>query len=134
MSITSENVESHLEDWMEMSADLKQLKHDEMELRKNLVVFLDPNANPGTHEHGFMSLVAKVTIKLNHKISPETLEKNLSKFSEMELAAVRFKPDLVMKAYKMIPAALREMLDECLVVTPAAPTLNVQYRKPDNDE
>ena len=131
--ITDSNVEELLQEWVDTQQMMRQIKLEEMELRKKLVQFLVPEAVVGVHTRGFNTIIVKATLKLNHKFDEQELEEHYDDLSDLEKEAVKYKPSLSLSAYKKIPDELRQQLDEMLIVTPAAPTLSVSYRGPEDD-
>ena len=131
--ITNTNVEELLQEWVDTQQMMRQIKAEEMELRKQLVQFLVPDAVIGVHTRGFTTIIVKATLKLNHKFDEQELEEHYDDLSDLEKEAVKYKPSLSLSAYKKIPDELRQQLDEMLIVTPAAPTLSVSYRGPEDD-
>ena len=132
--ITNSNVEELLEEWVETQQMMRQLKGEEMELRKQLVQFLVPDAVIGVHTRGFQTIIVKATLKLNHKFDELELEEHYDDLTDLEKEAVVYKASLSLSNYKKIPDELRQQLDEMLIVTPAAPTLSVTYRGPEDNE
>lgn len=132
--INEDNIEEVCEEWMGLQATLKRIKEDEMTMRKDIVAYLVPKGEIGLHTQGFAGIIAKATLKLNYKFDEMILDELYEDMSEAEKDAVRYKPSLSLSQYKKIAEANREKLDETLIVTPAAPTLNVQYRKPEEME
>ena len=132
--INESNIEEICEQWMRMSQSLKSMKVQEMEIRKMIVAFLAPDGHPGLSTINFTSIIAKVTIKLNYKFDEILLETLYDSMSEIEKEAIKYKPTLSLSMYKKIHEADRTKLDDTLVVTPAAPTLNIQYRNPEDDD
>ena len=131
--INDSNVELMLIEWMEMQNLMRQIKSEEMELRKQLVVFLVPDHQIGVHSRGFITIKVKATLKLNHKFDELILSDLYDDMTNLEKDAIKYKPSLSLSAYKKIPEEYREKLDDCLIVTPASPTLNVTYRGPEDD-
>ena len=126
--VNASNIEERLDEWKQMSINLRALKAFEMEIRKDIVGFLQPSAIPGTFDHDNSTMRIKVKIGVNIKIDEELLEHYEEQLSDAELACIKHKPSIIAKNYKMVPSDDREMLDSCLIVTPAAPTLTVEYR------
>jgi len=130
--ITEENIEDRLIEWSEKKHLLTSIKSEEMDMRVALVNYLSGWAGLGTYRRGFNTFIAKAKIGINYKIDEEKLAIHIDDLTIMESNAIRYKPNLSITNYKKIPETMRETLDECLVVTPAAPTLNVDYRGPEN--
>ena len=128
MDITPGTIEEYLEQWKMLSDKLKAAKAMEMEMRKEIVAFLQPKALPGTFDHDNLVMKVKVKIGLNYKFDQEELDAREEDMTNAEAACINYKPSLLMKNYKMIPGDNREELDACLIVTLAAPTLTVEYR------
>lgn len=132
--LTDSNIEERLIEWSETKEMLKRIKMEEMEMRLDLVAFLSDNQGVGNYRRGFPTIIAKAKVGVNHKIDEDLLALNVDDFSDLEREAVRYKANLSLASYKKIPEALRTTLDDCLIVTLAAPTLTVDYRGPENED
>lgn len=134
MKIDDDSIEELLEVWDDLAQQVKQLKVTEMVLRKDLVAFLAPDGVPGVHSTTLINITAKATLKLTHKFDTVILDEKEKDLSQLERDAIKYNPTLSLTNYKKIPEAMRELLDEMLIVTPAAPTLEIKYRTPEDDD
>ena len=132
--ITLETIEETLEEWMGLSKQLKDVKAKEMDMRRDIVAFLVPTGLVGTHTRAFGIIDVKAVLKNNYKMDQEEVEKNLDSMTQAELNAVKMTASVIMSAYKLIPEDNRELLDMCIEVVPAAPTLSVDYKKDKSNE
>ena len=127
--LTEANLEEWLEEWMNLSTDLRSMKKLEMEVRVKLVSFMEVNNfTPGTYRHDFTSIYATITLKNNVTIDKTLLEGLVDEMTQEEKDCIQYKPNLLNKNYKLLAVDERETLDKCLSVKPAAPALKVDYQ------
>ena len=115
--------------WDQLNSDLKKLKKKEMELRLEICESLLEGKEVGTHNYKFHGLFAKAVKKNSISLLPEELELLYDDLSEDERDCISFKPMLSQSKYKQLEDS--SILDECIIVKPATPTLSVTI---DTDE
>jgi len=128
--------------WEESKKALEVAKEKEMEQRKAVVAFaFDPNKESGTERielgNGYQ---AKAVKKVNYgfvktedgKLNKAAIDKALSKIEKTgpagELIAerlVKWTPDLSLTEYKQLPEKLKSIIDEVIVTSEGAPTLEI---------
>lgn len=128
--------------WEESKKALEVAKEKEMEQRKAVVAFaFDPNKESGTERidlgNGYQ---AKAVKKVNYgfvktedgKLNKAAIDKALSKIEKTgpagELIAerlVKWTPDLSLTEYKLLPEKLKGIIDEVIVTSEGAPTLEI---------
>lgn len=128
--------------WEESKKALDVAKEKEMEQRKAVVAFaFDPNKESGTERielgNGYQ---AKAVKKLNYgfvktedgKLNKTAIDKALAKIEKTgpagELIAerlVKWTPDLSLTEYKQLPEKLKSIIDEVIVTSEGAPTLEI---------
>lgn len=128
--------------WEESKKALEVAKEKEMEQRKAVVAFaFDPNKESVTERielgNGYQ---AKAVKKINYgfvktedgKLNKAAIDKALSKIEKTgpagELIAerlVKWTPDLSLTEYKQLPEKLKSIIDEVIVTTEGAPTLEI---------
>ena len=64
----------------------------------------------------------------------EAVEINLDSMTQPERNAIKFTASVIMAEYKTLPEDNRELLDMCIEVVPAAPTLAVDFMKDTSGE
>ena len=128
--------------WEESKKALEVAKEKEMEQREAVVAFaFDPNKESGTERielgNGYQ---AKAVKKVNYgfvktedgKLNKAAIDKALSKIEKTgpagELIAerlVKWTPDLSLTEYKQLPEKLKSIIDEVIVTSEGAPTLEI---------
>ena len=111
-------------EWLELSDRLKALKAKEMKMRKELCAEIFEGkfgAMKETFTSDNMKVVAENTV--TYKLDIAGVSSVWEDLSTMQKTAVRWKPELILAQYK----ALVEpgILQECVTIQPAAPTLKV---------
>jgi len=128
--------------WEESKRALEVAKEKEMEQRKAVVAFaFDPNKESGTERielgNGYQ---AKAVKKINYgfvktedgKLNKAAIDKALAKIEKDgamgELIAerlVKWTPDLSLTEYKQLPEKYKKIIDEVIVTSEGAPTLEI---------
>lgn len=129
-------------EWDTSKAALEVAKETEMKLRKQVVDFaFDQNQTSGTERidigNGYQ---AKAVKKVNYgfvktadgKLDKAAIDKALAKIEKTgpagELIAdrlVKWTPDLSLTEYKLLDAKFRAIIDDVIVTTEGAPTLEI---------
>lgn len=114
-----------LEEARQLAIQLKEIKAREMEIRKTIAYELGLDLEIGTHHfslHGF-----KIKLKLNVSYNLEQDElidlMNRNLLTDEELGLIKTKYSLSLSEYKK--AGNTETLDDVIIVTPSAPTLDI---------
>ena len=129
--------------WEESKKALEVAKEKEMEQRKAVVAFaFDPNKESGTERielgNGYQ---AKAVKKVNYgfvktedgKLNKAAIDKALTKIEKVggavgELIAerlVKWTPDLSLTEYKQLDEKFKKIIDEVIVTSEGAPTLEI---------
>ena len=129
--------------WEESKKALEVAKEKEMEQRKAVVAFaFDPNKESGTERielgNGYQ---AKAVKKVNYgflktedgKLNKAAIDKALAKIEKVggavgELIAerlVKWTPDLSLTEYKQLDEKFKKIIDEVIVTSEGAPTLEI---------
>jgi hypothetical protein len=132
-----------LVDWEAQKVALEVAKEKEMTARKAVVDFaFDPNKTSGTERvelgNGY---VAKAVKKINYgwikdesgKLNKKLIDKALEKIEKIggavgELVAerlVKWEPSLSLTEYKQLDDKFKKVIDEVIVTTEGAPTLEI---------
>jgi len=134
--------DKRLHAWEDSQKALEKAKELEMQLRKEAVDFaFDPNKQKGTERielgNGYQ---AKAVKKLNYgfiktsegKVDKDRIERALQKIEKTgpvgELIAerlVKWTPDLSMTEYNQLDEKFKKIIDEVIVTTEGAPTLEI---------
>lgn len=118
--------------WQEKVTELALLKEEETNLRKELfnLYFVDPQEGTNTVELS-NDWVLKGTHKLTRKIQEDKLPE-ISKQPGMRAVlknVLKYKPSLDKKEYEKLPDDKRNLFDNCLVISPAMPSLSIVLPK-----
>lgn len=112
--------------WKRLSATLKTVKRQEMELRKEIAESI-LNGQIGTvnvNMHGFKIKAQQSTRKL---VDNEALLSLWSDLSEAEKEAVKWKPEIIERNYKQLSE--KDILDSVITMKVNAPTLKIEKVK-----
>ncbi len=112
-----------IELYVEVKSQLEYYKQMERKLRVDLCEALFPTANDTSVSTFVGDYVVKGIFKNNIKFDADSLAKNAPYLTEEEAECIKYTPRLIASAYKKLDDS--SMIDECLVVTPALPTINV---------
>ncbi len=114
-----------LEEARQLAIQLKELKEREMEVRKTIAYELGLDLDLGTHKFELFGFKVKLKLGVSHSFDQDELrdlmEQNL--LTDEELSLIRTKYDLKLADYKK--AGNTETLDDCIIVKPSAPTLEI---------
>lgn len=115
--------------WYEMQEQLKKLKAGEMLLRKKIFDFYFADPKEGVNSYAMPdAYVLKGTYVINREVDPggfEALRPTLEKANVSPDKLVVFKPSLVVKEYRTLTAEEQKMFDQCLIIKPGAPSLEI---------
>lgn len=115
-------------EWYSLLMKLQDIKEQEMKLRKELCENLF-NGKVGRFvvTDKFPEFKAKATSKVTTSLDEDVLKEMYEELSELEQAAIKFKPTLVAKQYNKLP--LTSLLHEAVIQKPATPTLKIDFKK-----
>lgn len=128
--------------WQASKDMLEEAKAHEMDMRKQAVDFcFDPNVNKGTERvelgEGY---VAKSVKKLNYgfvknednRVDKHRIDRALSLIEKdgpmgvlIAERLVKWTPDLSLTEYNQLPSEYKEIIDDVIVITEGAPTLEI---------
>ena len=129
--------------WEESKKALEVAKEKEMEQRKAVVAFaFDPNKESGTERielgNGYQAkAVKKVSYSFikteGGKLNKDAIDKALAKIEKVGGAAgeliaerlVKWTPDLSLTEYKQLDEKFKKIIDEVIVTSEGAPTLEI---------
>jgi len=97
-----------------------------MEMRIEIVSHYFPDSPIGTSKAEDDSFEIKAKFGLNYRVDKNAFEAMAALLSADELDCVRWKPELDLKKYKSLDDSERQNLDECIIVTPSAPTVEIK--------
>ena len=116
---------NRLDQWLEVSAALKEAKEREKELRIEILEDFFPNAIEGTMNELDGEYIIKGSFKLSHKLNAKKLDAISKALTIEEENCIKWTPTLIMANYKELSEDERLNLDACVTVSPALPTLKI---------
>ncbi len=115
-----------LAEWFKVAADLKRLKACESLMRKSVVkaFFSDPKegVNKEVLSDGY---ILEMTQSFDRKIDEAALKSMSDAFNEVDIisdAMLKYKPSLIVSAYRLLTDEQKKVFDQALVIKPASPT------------
>jgi len=125
--------QADLAKWYELADQLKKIRAQEMTLRKKIFgnAFPDPKEGTNSYELGD-GYVLKAQHKLDRNIDPGALDALKEKLRENHInpdVLVQYKPSLVLKEYRTLTDEERALFDQCLIVKPGSPSLEIVLPK-----
>lgn len=116
-------------EWDALQKELKLLKAKEMLIRKRLFALHFPTPTEGTNS---VPLNAGWVLKGKYQIDRDVDVGALTTMAERLRAAkinvdklVQYKPSLVLSEYRTLTAEEQHLFDQCLVVKPGSPSLEI---------
>ena len=119
-----DGLEDEFETLMAVQSQLKTLKAEELQLRKELSETLLGSADIGTHTITSGMFICKATKKVSYSLDRAILQDIWDSLSDEEMEAIDFKPSIKMREYKGLTA---ETIDEAITVKPAMPSIAISY-------
>jgi hypothetical protein len=135
MTLIPENqvTQADLAEWYKLQEELKKVKAREMLLRTKIFGYFFPNPKEGTNNFelpdGYM-LKGKHTI--NRDVDPGAFQAMREQFSQAGIhpdTLVQWKPSLKIKEYRKLTAEQLHLFDQCLIVKPGLPDLQIGLPK-----
>lgn len=121
--------QADLEAWYKLQAELTRLKAAEILLRSKIFKGYFPAPVEGTNSHALADgWVLKGVHKINRSVDPGALGAMRPKFTEAGIKAdelIKYTPELVIKEYRTLTEEQRKLFDQCLIVKPGSPSLEI---------
>jgi len=118
-----------LAEWYRLQDELKRIKASEMLLRQRIFGAYFPSPVEGTNSAPLADgWVLKGKHTINRDIDPGALGAMKEQFAEAGISAdalVQYKPSLVLKEYRTLTEEQRQLFDQCLIVKPGSPALEI---------
>jgi len=130
-TVVKKSIAEKTADWIVLQEKLKSIKKQEMDLRVEICSELAADKPVGTHNFEKDGFKIKVKIGENINIDDDAYFNLRQDFTDEEKECVRLKPNLKISEYKKLTQAegyVSGLLDECITVTPATPTLEVKIK------
>ena len=121
-----------VKEWIDLSAQLKEIKEREAELRKEIAEYILEDKKKGAKQGKISIFTLKATGKLNRNIDKPLLQAIWSDLSKEEKQAIKFTPTVVEKEYKTLPADSK--LHRCIEEKPGMPSLEIKKVDADPDD
>jgi len=120
-------MEAKIKEWLILSGRLKNIKADEMELRKEIAEHILAGKIKGTKSSTFGAYTLTASAKLNNKLDKELLQTMWPDMSKEEKNCFKFDPKIVDKEYKNLDA--KSDVHRCVESKPGTPTLKLKALK-----
>jgi hypothetical protein len=142
MTPIPENVttQADLVEWYRLKEELQRVKAAEFLLRQKIFKFYFPEPKEGTNKVDLKDgtgALLKAVHKIDRTIEQGSLDalrtaihaesSNLPKLPISNL--VRYKPELVLSAYRALTAEEQIIFDQCLIIKPGSPQLEITIPK-----
>jgi hypothetical protein len=120
-------MENKYEQWIELSEMLSRIKKEELELRLEICEGIF-NGRVGEFKEKVEveDFLVEATSKTNRTVDEVVLQNMWKELNEVEQAAIKFKPSIDLRRYRMIPDD--SLLHEAITEKPATPTLSISRR------
>lgn len=129
----NEVTQEDLSTWYEMAAQLKKLKAQEILLRKKIFGAAFPDPDEGTNNY---DLADGYVLKGKHTIQRDidegafgALKEKLREEKIIPEDLVQYKPSLVKREYNKLTEEEKQLFDQCLIVKPGSPALEIVLPK-----
>lgn len=120
------NIKEKIEVYNVVKTALDNAKEQEAKLRIEILDELFPAAGEGTLNMIVGEYKVKGTFGLNYTINQEKLDETIHLMTDDERDCIKFKPNLSLTNYKKLDTAERQLLDECISVKPAMPSIKIE--------
>lgn len=125
----NEVTQKDLETWYQLQDTLKKMRQQEMILRQKIFQHYFPEPKEGTNSAELPDgYVIKGKYGYSREIDVGELQALGEKFAGAGInaeALVQWKPSLRVREYKQMTAEQRSLFDQCLVIKPNSPTLEI---------
>lgn len=125
--------QADLAKWYELSEQLKKLRAQEITLRKKIFGSAFPSPVEGTNSFELGDgYVLKGKHTLNRDVDPgafDALKEPLRERGINPDGLVQYKPSLVLREYRKLTAEEQQFFDQCLIVKPGSPSLEIVLPK-----
>jgi hypothetical protein len=129
---TPEQAQAKMTEWYALRErivnEVKPLTDAEMALRKDISLYFKPDG----HEEGTINIelgagwVLRLGYGIDRKYDEAAMTPVFEKLpAELQKMLIRWKPEVVVDAYKDLPQETRQILDQCVVAKPKAPTVEL---------
>jgi hypothetical protein len=120
------NIQTKIEIYNTIKQTLDNAKEQEAKLRIEILDELFPAAGEGTLNTFVEGYKVKGVFGLNYSVDQDKLDEVLHIMTDDERDCIKYKASLSLTAYKRLDATERTLLDECISVKPAMPSLKIE--------
>ena len=114
-----------IEDWIETKRILDESKKKELDLRNQIMQKYNNRILEGIEKHKEGSYNIKITRKITRSLDEAELNSIFSSLSDEEKAAIKYKPSLVAKEFKLLKGD--EKLFDVITIKPALASLEITF-------
>lgn len=118
--------EELIQSYIAAKAKLAECKKLEAELRIKVLEIAFPDSTVGTYNTFSNDYKIKGVFKNNITINTEKMNETYDSLSPAEKMCVNFKPSLKLSVYNELEPEEKELLDDCITIKPAMPTLTIE--------
>ena len=135
MTLIPENqvTQADLAEWYKLQEELKKVKAREMLLRTKIFGYFFTSPVEGTNSYDLPDgYVLKGKHTINREVDPGAFQAMREQFSQAGIhpdAMVQWKPSLKLKEYRELTAEQIQLFDQCLIVKPGSPALEIVLPK-----
>lgn len=135
MALIPENTVSQedLAEWYKLQEELKKVKAREMLLRTKIFKNCFPDPEEGTNNFNLPDgYVLKGKHTINRDVDPGAFQAMREQFTQAGIhpdTLVQWKPSLKIKEYRELTAEQLHLFDQCLIVKPGSPALEIVLPK-----
>jgi hypothetical protein len=120
--------------WYNTCEELTRIKAREMLLRKKIFGHYFPDPQEGTNTSPPLEdgAVIKGVHKINRSVDEAALKVLTPEFQKNKIKVdelITYKPDLSIKEYRKLTAEEQKLFDQCLIVKPGTPDLDIVVPK-----
>lgn len=113
-----------VKEWMQLQAQLKEIKAREMSLRKEICsAILKDTPLPVRKKYEVNGLVLEVDGKVTYSLDATVVNSLFDDLEDADKSSLDFKPSLKLREYKKLPES--SLLHEAVTIKPAAPVLKI---------
>lgn len=125
----NEITDADMHEWYRLQEELKRIRGAEMLLRTKIFKAIFTAPSEGTNNHSLADgYVLKGKYNITRDLDVGAFGANKVRFAEAGIstdAMVQYKPSLVLSEYRQLTAEQRQLFDECLIIKPGSPSLEI---------
>jgi hypothetical protein len=118
---------SDLTELYDLQMQLKRIKKQEMDLRVACAIKYFNDTAIGTSKLNFDKFDVKYVNRVNTRLEEDALIDAWDDLSDWEKACIKMKPTLINSVYSKTPKQYLDHLDNFIVVSPGAPSIEFSF-------